>query len=196
MKRKGCAWLAVGVVVTATVAHVLLSYLPNRDDAAVEVLRGAGGGEVRRTCRLLPLSALLDAEIYPRGDVWSVYLRDAEISNEVAERLSGLRSLYALDIYRCRVPAGMTTALIPPSDQMRRVYISDANVGDHQISTLRDCPNLQSLTLKGTDVSDASVPTIVMCRKLGSIVLRGNKFTESGIATLRAAFPSANVVTE
>jgi hypothetical protein len=198
VKRKGRVWLRVGAVVaTAAVAHVLLSSFPNRDDAAAEVIQRSGG-EVRRTPRLLWLAVITDASdaFYPRGDVWAVELRDAEIGSEVAERLSALRSLSDLDVYRCRVPAGMATSLIPPSGELLRVYISSTNVGDRHISTLEHCPNLRSLTLKGTDISDASVAAIVQCRKLGSIVLRGNKLTDAGIAAIRAALPGANVVTE
>lgn len=196
MKRKGCAWFGVGTLTAAILAHVLLSTLPNRDDAAVEAIRGVGG-EARRTPRLLWLATIADASdaFYPHGDVWSVELRDAEVGPGVADGLSTLRSLHFLDLYRCRLPPGVTANLVPPSGSLRSVSASDTNLGDHHIIGLGDCPSLVYLTLDGTEVTDASVPTITRCRNLGSIVLRRNKITEAGIAAIRAAFPRANVVT-
>lgn len=197
MKRKGCAWFGVGTLATAILAHVLLSTLPNRDDAAVEAIHGAGG-EARRTPRLLWLATIADASdaFYPRGDVWSVELRDAEVGPGVADGLSTLRSLESLDLYRCQLPPGMTATLIPPSGSLRSVFAYDTNLGDHHIIRLGDCPSLVYLILDGTEVTDASVPTITRCRNLGYIVLRRNKISEDGIGAIRAAFPRANVVTE
>ncbi|MFO0852436.1 MAG: transposase [Gemmataceae bacterium] len=197
MKRKGCAWFGVGSLAAAILAHVLLSAFPNRDDTAVEAIRGIGG-EARRTPRLLWLAAIADAcdAFYPRGDVWSVELRDAEVSPGVADGLSTLRSLQSLDLYRCRLPPGMTVNLVPPSGSLRSVYAYNTNLGDPHVVRLGDCPSLVYLFLDGTEVTDASIPTIIRCRTLGHIVLRRNKITEAGIAAIRAAFPRANVVTE
>jgi hypothetical protein len=195
MKRNGCVWVGIGAVLVALVAHFLLSVVPNRDDAAVDVICQAGG-EVRRTPRLLWLSTFADTEIYPYGDVWNVEFSNAAISNEVADGVSTLSSLSDLGMYRCQMLPGTTANMIPTSDDLRSVSILDTKVGDQHISNLRNCPNVGFLILEGTDVSDASVPNIVRCRRIGCIVLRNNKLTDEGIAVIRMAFPSANIVIE
>lgn len=196
MTGKGFAVLAIGALATPILAHILLSHFPNRDDAAVDAIRGAGG-VARRTPRLLWLSVITDAPdaFYARGDVWDVELHDSEIGTDVARRLATLRSLQGLGMCRCRVPPGMTTNLVPPSESLRGVSAFDTNLGDHNISGLVDCPNLGHLLLDGTEVTDNAVPTITRCRNLGYIVLRRNKITAAGVAAIREAFPRANVVT-
>jgi hypothetical protein len=191
MKRTGCLWLLVGAVVSAVIAHVLLSALPNRDDAAVEVIQRAGG-KVRRTPRIF---APIDAELYAHGDVWGVELRRVELNSEVSEHLLTLRSMSYLDISSSTVTAGRNSILIPPSEKIQQLFITYTNVSDHHISSLRDCPNLTQLILVGTDVSDASVSNILECRKLRYIVLQRNSMTEAGLAAIRAGFPAANVET-
>lgn len=191
----GCTWLAIWAVSAAMSAHVLLSVLPNRDDAAVDAIRNSGG-EVRRTPRLLWLSTTADADFYPCGDVWTVELTGAEIDVGLASHLAGLNSLSDLGLHRCRVPAGTTATLIPTSEHVRGIHISDTDAGDRQIATIGSCRNLIFLTLDGTAVSDASVQVIVRCRNLGRIVLRRNKMTPEGIAAIRAALPTANVISE
>lgn len=197
MKRKGCAWLMIGAVSAAVLAHVLLSALPNRDDAAADAIRGAGG-KARRTPRLEWLAVRTDAydAFYPRGDVWSAYLRDAEVGPDVADGLSTLRSVEHLDLVRCRLRPDVTANLVPPSASLGSLYVSDTDLRDCHIGRLGDCPNLSSLTLDGTQATDASVPVIARCRSLRSIILRGNKITGAGFAAVRAAFPRASVVTE
>ena len=195
MRRKGCVWLVVAAVAAVLLVHLLLSALPNRDDAVVAAIRGAGG-EVRRTPRLLRLSTMADAEVCPRGDVWPVELRDAEVSDELAASLSTLRSLDSLDLYRCPLAMGTTADLIPPTGSLRSVFARETNLGDEQLRRLGDCPNLAYLILDGTDITDASVPAITRRRGLGYIVLRRHKLTTAGVAAIRAAFPRSNVVTE
>ncbi len=195
MRRKGCAWLVVGAVVAVLLAHLLLSALPNRDDAVVAAVRGAGG-EVRRTPRLLGLSTMTDAAIYPRGDVWLVEVRDAEVSDELAEPLSTLRSLDHLDLYRCRLAVRAAADLVPPAGSLRSISVTETNLGDEHLRRLGECPNLVPLILDGTDVTDASVPAITRCRGLGYSALRRHKLTAAGVAAIRAAFPRSNAVTE
>jgi hypothetical protein len=197
MRRKGCAGVGAVVVAMAILAHILLSTLPNRDDAAADALREAGG-EVRRTPRFLWLAVMTDVPdaFYPRGDVWSIDLRDAEVGPGVADHLPTLRSLQFLDLDRCRIPAGVSTNLVPPSGELRGVSVRDTNIADCHLSRLGDCPNLIHLILDGTDVTDASVPTITRCRSLGYVVLRRSKVTPGGVAAIRKALPRANVVAE
>ncbi len=185
------------MALAAILAHALLSTLPNRDDEVADGIQ-AVGGEVRRTPRLFWLAVYTDAidAFYPRGDLWSVELRDAEISPSAADGLSTLRSLEHLDLFRCRLPPELTTKLVPPSKSLQSLFVTDTNLGDHHISRLGECPNLVYLFLDGTELTDASVSTISRCQNLGSIILRRNKMTEAGIAAIRAALPRANVVTE
>ena len=193
--RMGCTWLAIGTVAVAVLTHVLLSVLPNRDDAAVDDIQKAGG-EVRRTPRLLWLSTMADADFYPYGDVWDVELTGAEIDEGLAAQISGLHSLYDLRLYRCLVPIEMTGIIIPTSDHLQGIHISDTAAGDRHIESISTCRNLIFLTLDGTAVTDASVPVIVRCRNLGCLVLRRNKMTPEGIAAIRTALPATNVIAE
>jgi hypothetical protein len=194
-RKKGCLHLFIAVVVAAIVTHLLLVFTPNRDDSAAAAILAAGG-EIQRTDRLLMLSAVIDTPLYPRGDIWDVTIRNAEIDGSLARHLSSLRSLYHLSLNRCQVPPGMKTPLIPASKDLRSVYISDSNFGDAQLTSLASCPNLWFLALEGTEVTDASVPVICKCRKLNVIHFERSKLTDKGIATIRASFPTANFTTE
>lgn len=194
MNRKRWGWISLGAVIVGFVSHLLLSYCPNRDDRAAEAIEEAGG-EVRRTPRLFWLSVFADApdHFYPRGDVWNVELRNAEIGSRVADSLSTLRSLDALTLTRCRLAPEITTNLVPPSESLRMLYALDTNLGDDHIARLGDCPNLVYLMLDGANVTDASIPTISRCRKLGYILIRRCKITSGGMESIRAAFPRANI---
>lgn len=193
-RQKGCLLLLLVSPLFLVVAHLCLTYLPNRDDAALTVIRNAGGRlDYQRTPRLLGLSTVTDTPLYAHGDVWDINLRDIELNSDVSKSLASLSSLYNLDLYHCRIPTGTSTSLIPTSRELKMVSISGTNVGDAQIKTLDACPNLWLLALEGTVVTDASVPVIVRCRKLNVFYLRKNKFSETGIAAIRKAFPKATI---
>jgi hypothetical protein len=171
-----------------------LYWYPNRDDRAARALRRAGA-KVRRTPRLLWLSAHSDTEIYPYGDVWDLDLKDITIDGDLADDMASLHSLVHFGIQNCRIQ-DTSTNVGPPESKLRFVTIAHSNSGDRNIAFLANSANLQFLILEDTEISDASVPTILSCKRLTYIVLKNNKFSQEGIQRIRAGFPRANVQIE
>lgn len=171
-----------------------LYWYPNRDDHAARTLRRAGA-KVRRTPRLLWLSAHSDTEILPYGDVWDLELKDIMIDGVLADDMASLHSLEHLAISTCQIQDSAAN-LGPSENKLRIVSIRHSKSGDRNIAFLANSSNLQFLMLEGTEISDASLPTILSCKQLTYLMLKNNKFSRKGIQRIRAGFPRANVQVE
>ena len=192
IRTLGLTFVAVAFIVLAPLSA--LYWYPNRDDHAARALRRSGA-KVRRTPRLLWLSAHSDTEIFPYGDVWDLELKDIRIDGDLADNMASLHSLEHLAILNCSIQ-DRAIHLGPTENKLKFVSIRQSDLGDRNVMFLANSRNLRFLILEDTEISDGSIPTILSCTQLTYVVLKNNKFSEEGLQRIRAGFPSANLQIE
>jgi hypothetical protein len=115
--------------------------------------------------------------------VYSLYLRESNVTGDDLRQLRGLRGLEQLRLGRTQV-ADSGIEYIGEVKSLRDLWLTQTRITDASLEHLRGLPHLRQLTLDGTAVTDEGMPFLADLRSLESVSLIGTGVTEAGVHRL------------
>ncbi|MBC8869300.1 MAG: protein kinase [Planctomycetes bacterium] len=121
-----------------------------------------------------------------------LHLNSTQISDSGLVPLTGLRSLWTLEIAETQITdQGMDHLAKLPS--LEELNVSSTAVGDAGVARLVNCRNLRELSVSWTQISDEGLAQLASLPKLRVLHLRGTQVTDAGVARFQRACPSCAV---
>ena len=121
----------------------------------------------------------------------------SKISVEGFGLLSTAKRLAVLDVGACSSVNDSVLPAIAKLSNLRNVRLNDTNITNKGIQHLLEIKNLERLELGGNSlITNGSIDTLKKLKTLTYLGLTGTAVTESGAASLRAALPNCDVVSD
>ena len=166
-------WLAVPVLLLGYPATLLFQRL--RDSHA------AYARELAAAQRVESLGARAS---WQDGRVICVYIKTGAFPDEMADALSGLSDLKAID-QLVEVPSDRAIAELKNLKCLENVCFSGAGIRDTTLACLRDVRGLRVLSVHDSAVTDVGLEQFAALASLEYLVIRGGAITDAGVRHLR-----------
>lgn len=168
--------------ITVVLACVLaLCYLGTPLLQRLRESRAAYARELSAAKRVEALGAHVN---WAGGTVRCVYIKRGKFPTDMAEALSGLSQLQALD-QPVDVPSDRAIAKLKNLGHLEAICFSGPGIKDTTIACLKDVKGLKHLTLKDTAVTDVGVTHFADFASLEYLKIDGGAITDAGVRHLK-----------
>ena len=134
----------------------------------------------------------------PGQPVVGVNLSGAAVSDQTLAILAAFPQLQALDIGRTSKQTQATftdagLAQLKSLPNLQRLSLGGTDITDVGLANLKGLKHLQHLNLERTKVTDASLAALIGFSELNRVKLKGTAITDAGVAKLQSGLPNCRV---
>ncbi len=122
-----------------------------------------------------------------------LWLGNTQITGEGLTHLPNKNYILGIGFSECKQLEARWLAQLKDFTSLKQLHLSESNINDSHIESLKDLPTEMNLDLSLTNITDKSIPYLVKMNPR-NLYISGTKITSQGTEQLRKLLPDCNIL--